>query len=78
MGLKGNKIYVEPNENKKQIKICCILLKQLRGKFLALNIHIRKEEKNNLSFYFKNLEKEQNKPCKQNERNNKEQISVKL
>ena len=46
----------------------------LRGKFLALNIHVRKEERshtNNLSFCFKKLEKKSKwNPNKQKEGNN--------
>ena len=46
-----------------------------RGKYIAVNTYVKKEEKSqisNLTFYFKTLEKEEQTQTKQKEGNNKD------
>ena len=63
---KGNQIYLETNESKNTVikKLWDTAKAALKGKFIAMQIYLRKQEKlqiNNLTLHLKQLEKEQTK-----------------
>ena len=64
---KGNQIYLETNENKNTVikKLWDTDKAALKGKFIAMQIYLRKQEKlqiNNATLYLKELEKEEQNP----------------
>ena len=57
--------YLEINKNKNILKLIAQGENNAKGKFVAITIHIKKEERpqiHNVTLYLKELEKEQAKP----------------
>ena len=64
---KGNQIYLETNESKNTVikKLWDTAKAALKGKFIAMQIYLRKQEKlqiNNVTLHLKELQKEEQNP----------------